>query len=195
MPRSRTIITLSALLAAMTVGTFALLALETTPAQPSPIALAARPMLSPLDQSIASAIATAQTPPALGRWTSIVVHDAVTGAAGPCAAGSHFFVDVADGLGNCTVSAGALWAQQAPGATLFIPDDAFNAGAISICIAGDFTAGPPSTEQMTALTKLVSTLQMHLGIPADHVYLHRDLTGQPCPGRAFPVEEFRRALR
>jgi hypothetical protein len=196
MPRSRTIITLSALLAAMTIGTFALLALETNPAQPTPFAaLAARAIPSPLEQNIATAVVPVDASLQVGRWTSIVVHDIAGPAAGPCAAASHFYVGAPDQSGNCTVSASTLWSQQAPGAILFIPDQSFNAGAISICVAGDFGTAAPSPQQMSAALKLIGTLQARLGIGADHVYLHRDLSGQPCPGPAFPVEEFRRGLR
>lgn len=196
MPRSRTIITLGALLAAMTVGTFALLALETTPAQPSVLAaLAARPIASPLEKSVDAAILPSEAPLQVGRWTSIIVHGISGGPNSPCATGSHFFVDVADGAGNCTIAAGDLWAGQAPSSTRLVPDETFNAGAINICLAGDFSAAVPANEQMEALAKLVGELQGRLGIPADHVYLHRDLTGHVCPGRAFPVEEFRRRLR
>jgi hypothetical protein len=193
MPRSRTIITLSSLLAAMTVGTFALLALETTPAQPSPIAsLAARLADSPLDQSIAAAVQDVVLPLQMGRWTSIIVH--AGDAYSPCAAGSHFVVAAPDAAGNPTVAATALWTQQGPGPTL-VGDAAFNAGAIHICVLGNFSAASPGAPQMAALAQLVDALQTRLGVGADHVYVHADLASVACPGSSFAVEEFRRHLR
>ncbi len=196
MPRSRTIITLSSLLAAMTVGTFALLALETSPAQPSPIAaLAAREITSPLDRQISQAVDQTDIPLQEGKWTSIVIHDNSEGA-GVCAAGCHFIVDAAsEDSTSSPVLPTVRWSQQTSGSFASVADEKFNAGAISICLSGDMSATAPTGPQMAALVSLVRAIQGRLGIAADHVYLHGDLTGTPCPGRAFPTESFRSALR
>lgn len=197
MPRSRTIVTLGALLGAMTTGTFALLALETTPARPSAIAaLAAVQTPSPLERSVAQAIAHTDLPVQAGKWTSIVVHDCAGGMRGLCAAGSHFYVDTAaDASGDGPLYPTLRWAEQAPGQHAFVPDERFNAGAIGICLAGDLAATAPTAAQMEALVALVGALQRRLDIPAERVYLHGDLTGLSCPGPRFPVEAFRRSLR
>jgi hypothetical protein len=197
MPRSRTIITLSSLLAAMTVGTFALLALETSPAQPSAIAaLAARETSSPLDRSVEQILDQTDIPLQVSKWTSIIIHDSAEGPNAACVAGSHFFVDFGvDAQAEGPVYRTVRWAQQASGPQALVVDESFNSGAISVCLAGDLSVTAPAPEQMAALSALVRSLQGRLSIAADHVYLHGDLTGTACPGRTFPAESFRRTLR
>jgi hypothetical protein len=47
---------------------------------------------------------------------------------------------------------------------------------------------------MKRLVALLDTLQNELNIPAERVYLHRDLAAVGSPGKLFPSVELKRQL-
>src|SRR3990167_10278025 len=72
----------------------------------------------------------------------------------------------------------------------------WNAIAIGICIAGDFTHEEPQDWQIILLAKLVRRLQLLYNIPNENILLHRELKATSCPGADWrelanrvPVEE------
>jgi hypothetical protein len=196
MPRSRTIKTLSALLGAMTVGSFVLLALETSPARtgaevPSLTARSAGETLE-FDHGI---ITDTKIPVQPAKWSSIVIHDGVCDAKGNPVGGSHFIVYGAGAaVPEGTVRATSRWQEQADGAHVFLAGQNLNSSSIGVCLAGDLSVAALTPRQMNALAALVQDLQRQLGIGAERVYLHSDLTGGHCPGDFFPVDEFRSRL-
>jgi len=150
-----------------------------------------------------------QTPAALtaGRWSAIVIHDSGTGAGSTASLeqqakamnlkglGYHFVVGNGKGMDDGELHVGRRWLDQLPGAhAAGSKADWFNQNAIGICLVGDGDRRGFTAEQMTRLTELVAALQSELGIPANRVYLHRDIAPTPSPGRYFPAAAFQQSL-
>jgi hypothetical protein len=60
---------------------------------------------------------------------------------------------------------------------------------LGICLIGDFSLEnkEPTKEQLTALIKLIKTLQNQYSIPLDKITTHNNLdTETLCPGKNFP---------
>lgn len=81
-----------------------------------------------------------------------------------------------------------------------------NRVGIGICVVGNFDLAPPDTYQLAALKSLVLDLMLTYGIPPENVIGHRDaglLAGydwqrgqyKSCPGKFFPLADFRERLR
>ncbi|MFW6154318.1 MAG: N-acetylmuramoyl-L-alanine amidase [Planctomycetota bacterium] len=190
MDRSRTIKTLAALLAALTVGTFVLLALETRPAQPG--RLIPLTVLRHHNDAILSEVASAAVPIAPDRWRNVVIHDSICDMEMDPTADCHFVIyGPASGELDGTVRATPRWHQQKRGNHVAVPGHDYDAVSVGICLEGDLMADPPSTEQIEALTALTRALQRRLSIAPERVYLHSDLSAVPCPGRRFPLRAFR----
>ncbi|NLF32467.1 MAG: N-acetylmuramoyl-L-alanine amidase [Planctomycetes bacterium] len=193
MDRSRTIKTLAALLAALTVGTFVLLALETRPAQPG--SLPPLTALLPRDGAILSEIASTAVAVPRDRWRNIVIHDSVCSMDMNPTADCHFVIyGPASGALDGTVRATPRWHQQARGNHVSVPGHDYDAVSIGICLEGDLVAATPSPRQIEALANLTQALQRRLSIAPERIYLHSDLSGTHCPGRRFPLEAFRSGL-
>lgn len=139
-----------------------------------------------------------------GRWTSIVVHHSAT-ASGNAARfhdyhlyergwegglGYHFVIGNGDGSGDGEVEIGARWLLQETGVHVRL----HNAGAIGICLVGNFEETAPTPTQMRALTCLVRCLMDLCRLDPGAVKLHRELGDTLCPGQFFPAEEFRTGL-
>ena len=191
MPRSRTIITLCSLLAAMTAGTFILMALETSPAGPAAglSLIARRPSPTGLAATDVERIWQTNLPIRPNRWRCIVLHDSVCDLSGDGPAGCHFVIH-----GGGAIEMTPRWRQQADGNHIHVPGADLNAESIGICLMGNLAVQPPTSVQTATLTGLVHVLQQRFDIPADRVWLHGDLTGQPCPGDRFAAAPFRRLL-
>ncbi|NQU75430.1 MAG: N-acetylmuramoyl-L-alanine amidase, partial [Planctomycetes bacterium] len=157
MPRSRMVKTLMALLGAMTVGAFLLLALETTPARPNHLmALAARFRTTEADEAGIREIFRTNLPIQQWKWRNIVIHDSICCPAADPVAGSHFVILGAGSTGHDgTLQATTLWQQQADGSHLAMTGCDYDASSIGICLVGDFSATPPTREQMANLLGLV----------------------------------------
>lgn len=191
----RTLIVWASLIISLSLVSGLLLALN-----PIPHAPAVGPVLTVLDPSpddLQSLLAT-RTAPAPGRWRGIVIHHsgATHGSAqslgrlhqsqGYGGLAYHFVIGNGDGAYDSEVQAGYRWARQLDG--LHTRD------AIAICLIGNGDEVQPSRTQINQLVKLVTQLQRRLNIPADRVYLYRDLAQTTSPGLRFPAVSFRNQL-
>jgi hypothetical protein len=183
MSRSRTIKTLTALFVAMTLGTLVLMVLDTEPISPM-----AQPLMvvSPPPAGAAKSVYETRRPLQRAKWRYIVVH-ASPHRAHPPAAACHFLVG-ADVGGNGKVVATEHWLRQREGGHI---GGYWRRNSIGVCLIGDFSRRPPAKGQFRSLVELVNALQGICNVPADRVYLHRDLDARSgSPGAAFPVERF-----
>lgn len=189
MDGSRTVKTLAALVATMTVGAFVLRLLETAPIE-SPVAR----NLAAIETSSASPreiVLDTAIPIQSIKWSNIVIHRSAED--GDLAERCHFVVG-SDGEIRLLRSTD-LWKRQANGLHTYAIGRNYNADTIGICLIGDFARSGPSQQQFRRLMELVQTLQSMCNISADHVYLYRDLDARSdSPGAAFPVDVFSRYL-
>lgn len=182
MAGSRTVKTLTALLVAMTLGSLALMILETEPLRPTAQPLA---VLSPPPAGAAEVIYETQVPFQAVQWRYVVIHASLD-PAGEVARGCHFVI-AAEQDGKWKVSAGPHWLHQREGRHI---GGYWRDSSIGVCLIGEFSRRPPAAGQLDCLVDLVNTLQEVCGIAADRVYLHRDLDARSVsPGRAFPAAE------
>lgn len=190
MVESRTIKTLVALLVAMTVGSMALVLMETAPAHPPVTHLAA--VANPADDSSEIISQTTATLRA-GKWRNIVVHTSAEGLDSDHEC--HFVVEpTASGEGRCA-RATVLWKGQNDGTHVFAAGHNWNSDSIGVYVVGDFARIGPTRPQFQALLSLVRSLQQTCGITADRVYLSRDIDPRGgSPGPAFPVTLFNNGL-
>ncbi|MCK4601914.1 MAG: N-acetylmuramoyl-L-alanine amidase [Phycisphaerae bacterium] len=197
MPRSRTIKTLAALVAAMTVGAFALTVMETAPIRPGIKDLAA---VAASDQGPEGIVKQTDVEIQRVKWANIIVHSSASrrNIESQC----HFVIAPRRPGSSQTESddqtvtvATNLWKRQAEGYHIYVPGYDFTANSIGICLRGDFSHRRPAAATLDALVALVRVLQQECGISPDHVYLHSDLiSGSNSPGRAFPARTFSASL-
>ncbi len=142
------------------------------------------------------------------RWTGIIIHHLGLPAAdadaihhlhrsyGYQGLGYHFIIGNGRGLGDGAVHVGYRWNDQLPGVHTAGPDaDHHNQRSIGICLVGDGDRQPFSEKQLENLIRLVQRLQRELAIPADRVFLHRDVNDRTVdPGRHFAEARFREQL-
>ncbi|GAB4533229.1 MAG: hypothetical protein Kow0063_14930 [Anaerolineae bacterium] len=57
-----------------------------------------------------------------------------------------------------------------------------NATSIGICLAGDFTAHPPTEAQLLATGQLIAWLLQELNLPLEAIHPHKDYAATACPG-------------
>jgi hypothetical protein len=181
---SRTIKTLSALLAAMTVGAIILLILEPPPIKPGAPSLIAQ---GPTQERNAPVV-TDTSVPLQPIWRNIIIHtSAERGVAERC----HFIV----GANADSIRGTDCWKRQVEGTHTFVPGWDYNADGIGICVEGDFSRQPPTRAQFEALMWLVRSLQRKFGIMPQSVYLYSQLDFQAhSPGDAFPTNAFTESL-
>ena len=183
--------TLAALVAAMTVGTVALMLLETAPIRPEVINLIAANDLPevPIHQT--------NVPLQPMKWRNIVIH--ATGSEGGAIVDNcHFVVEqapLASPRRATRVRVTELWKRQEHRAHITGFNSSFNENSIALCIVGDFSTRGPTSGQFREMIYLVRQLQLAFQITPGRVYLHRDLVGRSeSPGRAFPSEQFNASL-
>lgn len=186
---------LVALLAALTVGTFLLLALETRPARPNRAIALSMGKQATSNSAVFTEVMSATIPPLQGRWLNIIIHDSICDMNGDPTADCHFIIygPDSDGLDG-QLRATGRWRKQARGAHIAVPGHDFNAVSIGICLEGDLADHRPSPRQLESLADLTRALQRKLGIRSERIYLHTDLAATQCPGNAFPVGQFRSVL-
>ncbi|MBL1219164.1 MAG: N-acetylmuramoyl-L-alanine amidase [Planctomycetes bacterium] len=140
------------------------------------------------------------------RWLDIVIHDSGLAhgsveamarehqARGLHGLGYHFLIGNGNGMGDGELHVGYRWNEQLAGAHALGPQaNQLNQHAIGICLIGNGNRRPFTQAQIDRLLRLVVGLQKELGIPLDHVRLHRDVTsGVNSPGRLFPTDFFLR---
>jgi len=171
------------LLVAMTLGTLALMVLETEPVRPRAQPLS---VLSPPPGGPAQVIYDTSVPLRRDAWRHVVIHAAASADA-PAASRCHLLIEP-DAQAGWKVTATPHWAKQQPSShvTGFWKD-----ASIGVCLIGDFSAEPPDREQFNLLVELVNALQEVCKIPADKVYLYSDLVARSSsPGEAFPAGRF-----
>jgi hypothetical protein len=182
--------TLVALVAAMTVGSIALILMETAPIRPPVADLSA--VARPSDDFAQTVWRTAETVK-VAKWRHLIVHT----SAEPLDAefNCHFVVERTARPDGGLLRATTLWNRQVNGNHVFTGGYNWNTDSIAILLVGDFSRTAPSAEQMAALLKLVQSLQQTCGITADRVYLARDIDPRSnSPGAAFPAQEFNDSL-
>lgn len=174
---------LASLLVAMTTGALLLMLMESDPPRPSESDLAG-----------AQALVLDETQDISPVWKRIVIH-ASEGGKDTLPSRCHFIVHSSPDAEGRWVSPTSLWRQQAPGQHIYVPGNDFNADSIGVCLEGQFDVVPPSRGQFQALVRLVRELQRSCNVPAEGVFLRRQLHDQPpLPGNAFPVGTFDRSL-
>ncbi|MFP4105676.1 MAG: peptidoglycan recognition family protein [Phycisphaerae bacterium] len=185
--RSRTIKTLTALVASMTIGTFLLAGLRQEPIRP----LAA---LQATDPPPAKAVFDKDVDFQEGRWRNIIV-DAST--ASPDRLGQYYhFIISQDDEGQIQVTAGKLWRKQLAGRHTYVAGRDWNRDSVGVCLVGNFNRTAPPAEQYDSLVELVHTLQKEFAISGDQVYLKKSLDSRrSAPGRGFPEADFAGKLR
>jgi len=170
----------------MTIGAFALMALETAPVTAPARDLAA---IATTDAPCEQIIRRTDVPLQPIKWRNVIVHGSAAGRPG-IAERCHFIVG-----GDGQIALTGLWRRQQSGHHVYVPGRDFNADSIGICLTGDFRHRPPPAVQLTALVDLTRTLQQMFRIPGDRVYLHSELDrNSRSPGAAFPAGLFNRSL-
>ena len=182
--------TLGALVVAMTVGSLALILMNTAPIRPLVTNLSA--VTTPTDEP-SQAISQTDGSIKVAKWRHLVVHTSTEAidAESDC----HFIIDPAAGADGRILRTTALWNRQVSGNHVFASGHNWNADSIGVCLIGNFADVPPTSAQLAALTHLVRLLQQTCGITADRVYLARDIDPRcASPGEAFPAKQFNTAL-
>ncbi len=142
------------------------------------------------------------------RWTGIVIHHSGEPAGdlesinrlhlslGLKGLGYHFLIGNGNGLGDGVIHMGYRWDQQLPGAHVAGPSgNLHNQRSIGICLIGNGDRRPFTDAQIAQLINLIQRLQSEMKIPADQVYLHRDLSENTAsPGRFFSVAQLQEQL-
>lgn len=140
-------------------------------------------------------------------WTEIVVHHSAGELGGLAAidryhrsgrrwdsAGYDFIIGNGSFTGDGEIEVSSRWETQADGAHCLH----HNATAIGICLVGNFDVRDeqPSPFQMRSLVQLVAYLAVRYDIPAERIYVHRGIpeAQTACPGRNFPLGNFRRLV-
>lgn len=82
------------------------------------------------------------------------------------------------------------WYKQQPGGSVDSPVDEYNQYGIAICLVGNFEEDKPSKHQMETLKNLVFNLMDEYHIPANMVFIHREIIGSLCAGKKFPANRF-----
>lgn len=174
---------LGSLLVAMTIGALLLMLMESDPPRPRQSDLAG-----------VHAAVLDETQELSTIWRRIVIH-ASQGGRDTLPSRCHFLVRATPDAEGRWVSPTSLWRQQTPGQHIYVPEKDFNANSIGVCLEGKFNEVPPTRGQLQALIRLVRELQRSCSIPAECVFLRRQLHDQPpLPGNAFPVGTFDRSL-
>ena len=187
MASSRTFKTFTALLAAMTVGAFALIVMGTAPHTPA-IPLAA--VNTVVENGPTSVICDTDTVLRTSNWQNIVVRMTPT-LDSPTVAQSHFvIVPASDGSGTILLKNTPLWRGQKGGTQIYSLGDAFNNETIGVCLIGDFSTDQPSQEQFDSLMHLVRSLQRHFRVESGRVYLPQDIDPRFETPAAFPAKPF-----
>lgn len=196
-PERRVWVVLSSLLAAMTLASSLLLALE-----PRPVTrLEAVPLQ--IGGAVPQPLNLFETdqPIIAKHWRSIVIYDSLTldGTAATLAEAYaangidplpyHFVIGLGNEDGEQRIEVGPRWMRQT--AAQFAADDA---GEIAICLIGDTDRQPLTDDQLRRLVWLVRSLQAALGIDEGDVAIRTGATDAPDAGRLFPTASFRRQL-
>ncbi len=203
----RTQIVWGALLGSMTLVGGLLLLLEGAPA-PNMNGIALAAPVAAAGASPIEAIYRTRADVESARWDGIVIHHTGSPYGSPeqisarhierglHGLGYHFLIGNGNGAGDGELHVGYRWLDQLPGAHATGPQESeLNRRWIGVCLVGDGERRSFSASQVRRLAQLTASLQARLGIPADRIVLHREVSETTSPGRLFPEAEFRDALR
>ena len=141
------------------------------------------------------------------KWTYIIIHHSATDT------GDAYYLNILhrrrgwDGIGydfvidngtkgkqDGAIEVSPRWINQEIGAHCHASD--MNYRGIGICLVGNFSKEQVSQKQMASLVYLTNVLRQYYGIPMDHILGHGRVPGArtECPGKYFPLQEFRKRL-
>lgn len=196
----------ASLLGAMTAVGGLMYALQGGPA-PRLDGLALPAMVAASGPSTIEAVYRTRSPISVDRWQAIVIHHSGSMFATPATLeerarrmgldgqGYHFVIGNGSGMDDGEVHVGYRWLDQLPGAHVAGErGEWFNRNSIGICLVGDGRRRPFTPEQMRRAVQLASSLSERFNIPAERIYLHRDVTAVDDPGPLFPEAAFREQL-
>ena len=202
--RSQTV--LMSLVAAMTVAGALLYAVSRKPTL-SGNGLSIPAMMSTSEVSSMDFLTQTKAPIKQGRWKAIVIHESGEPVGSQASLeekarannlrgiGYHFVVGNGNGMGDGEVYVSNRWLEQRVGAHCGgSRGDEMNREAIGICMVGQGDYRKFTNAQLKQLVRLVDSIQREFDIPAEQVYLYRDIANASSPGKLFPAVEFRRAL-
>ena len=146
------------------------------------------------------------------RWSSIVIHHSA-GAYGTIAflqqvhrarqpndpidaIPYHYVIGNGSGLGVGVVSSDWRRDLNIWGAHVSANNPASNLFGLGVCLIGNLEERPAPPRQYQSLVELTRRLMSRYNITADSVTGHGMIEGEltKCPGRFFPMEEFKRAI-
>lgn len=142
------------------------------------------------------------------RWQAIVIHHSASPvgdvatmtrqqiAHGFEGLGYHFVIGNGNGMPDGSIHPGPAWQFQQPGRHAIGSNGPwFNEHALGICLVGNGDSRGFTEHQMQRLVLLVRQLQQRLEIPADRVFLHREIADDiRSPGQFFAEASFRQQL-
>lgn len=70
-----------------------------------------------------------------------------------------------------------------------------NEETLGVCFVGNYESAPPPKAQLEVGARLIAGLCHLAKIPVEAVKPHRDFAATACPGKNFPMDELRRAVR
>ena len=143
------------------------------------------------------------------RWEYIVIHHSAThkgnarvfdkhhrNVRGFHSLGYHFVIDNGTyGRRDGQIEVGTRWRKQQDGAHCRADDG--NKVGIGICLVGNFNETKPTEKQFDSLVHLITHLCYLYNTPIANVRGHGEMAGAntECPGKNFPWEDFKEALR
>ena len=144
------------------------------------------------------------------RWKYIVIHHSETDKGNASVfdryhrtkrhfrhgLGYHFVIcNGTYGRKDGQIEVGSRWKKQLDGAHCKAGNG--NKIGIGICLVGSFNKSNPTPKQLESLVRVVSHLCYNYDIPLENVKGHKEMSGAntDCPGKNFPWEKFRKALR
>lgn len=107
----------------------------------------------------------------------------------------HFVIGNGSQSGDGEIEIGSRWVNQIHGAHTSIME--VNRVGIGICLVGNFDKSSKTTQkQMLSLLNLTTHLCKKYNIPITNVIGHHQVQKNHtvCPGKNFPLEEFKRKL-
>lgn len=185
----RTVKTLGALFVAMTLGAFALMAMDVEPIHAPDTFLAA--MKTPEQKPLAGVVAELADGMHLQplQWNRIVIH--TSNEPRELRNGCHFLIDM-DSSGAATINTTDYWRYQQVGK--HVPPGAhdYNSDSIGIYLNGNFARQAPTEQQLGALVQLVQELRRSLHISRPDILFYGDDIDHHCdsPGNCFPRQKF-----
>jgi N-acetyl-anhydromuramyl-L-alanine amidase AmpD len=107
--------------------------------------------------------------------------------------GYHFLIGNGNKSPDGRIEAGPRWRKQQTGAHAGV--NKYNRYGIGICLVGSLHKKRPSAKQLAALRDLVRYLCHRYNISVSNVKGHSQIKCTQCPGKYFPMEEFRKELK